>query len=189
MMTTANEPDMKGGNRMKRLLAIATALLVTVLLIGSPAAAKQQYAKVKGEVVRVEQQVRTSNGGEVDHLMVRTRNGEQLRLNLGAGGACEGCFRAGDRVQARVGAGSASGNGRQVQSMQVRRNREMFSYQRHDGRMVGRDGHGGHGGGAGHQMRDRDRLRDPSSGCAACGGARGGAGTRGGGRGHGRGGG
>ena len=148
---------------MKRLLAIATVLLVTGLLIGPPAAAKKQYAKVKGEVVRVEQQVRTANGGEADHLMIRTRNGEELRLNLGAGGACEGCFRAGDRVQARVGAAAGDGNGRQVHSMQVRRNHEMFGYSRQGGRMVGGPGSGNKAG-RGLHVRDRDRLRDPAGG-------------------------
>ena len=173
---------------MKRLLAVTTALLVAALLIGSPATAKKKYSKVKGEVVRVEQQVRTSNGGQTDHLMIRTRNGEHLRLNLGEGGACDGCFRAGDRVQARVHASDGQGGGRQIRSMQVRRNNEMFGYTRQGGRMVGNPDGRGRGAGNGAHVRDRDRLRDPASGCAGCGGPRGGSGHRGGG-GRGRGGG
>ena len=41
-------------------------------------------------------------GGEYDRLTIRTRQGEEMRLHLGEGGACDGCFQVGDRVRARL---------------------------------------------------------------------------------------
>ena len=174
---------------MKRFLAIGAIALLTVALLTTPAEAGKKYSKVKGHVIQVEERVRTANGGEFDRLTIRTRNGEEMRLHLGQGGACEGCYQVGDRVRARVHAGDSSGGARGVESIRVRRGGEMRGYVNADGRMVPQRSSRS-GGGAGNGDRLRDRQHEPGSGgCPGCGsGQRGGGGRRpggGGGRGGG----
>lgn len=150
---------------MKKHLAMATTVLLTASLATAPAWAKKEYKKVKGQVVKVEQHVRTANGGESDRLTIRTRQGQQLHLNLGEGGACEGCYQAGDQIRARVRAEDGSGGPQGVQSMQVRRGGQRFSYANVNGKMVGTS-NGGQGTGQGDRIRDRDRTNDPD--CTGC---------------------
>lgn len=136
-----------------RTFLIGTSIAALGLILMAPAAqAGQQYRKVKGEVIKVEQHVRTQNGGEFDRLTIRTRQGEEMQLNLGKGGACEGCFEAGDRVRARVQSSDGSGGAHGVQSLQVRRGGEMFSYANQGGALTrgSGKGHGRGGGGSGH---------------------------------------
>ena len=110
---------------MKRLLAVGSLAFLVVSLVATPAAAGEKYKKVKGHVIKVEQHVRTQNGGESDRLTIRTRQGEEMQLHLGEGGACEGCFQEGDLVRARVRASEGAGSGHEVKSMKVRRGGEM----------------------------------------------------------------
>lgn len=174
---------------MKQFLAMAVLVTLTGLLAAAPASAKKQYSKVKGHVVKVEQQVRTANGGEYDRLTIRTRNGEELQLHLGRGGACEGCFQAGDQIRARVQSTDGSGGPRGIQSMRVRRDGQMHGYTNAGGRMVQDSSRGRAGAGGGDRVRDR--VHEPgSAGCSGCGsGQRVGGGQRSGGGGGGHGGG
>lgn len=171
---------------MKKFLAVTTMVLFTASLAVAPAWAGRKHSKVKGHVVKVEQQVKAANGGESDRLTIRTRSGEQLNLDLGKGGACEGCYQVGDQVRARVKASEGSGGGQGVQSMQVRRDGRMFGYTNDNGMMVqsSNQGHAGSGNGD----RVRDRTHEPgSAGCTGTGsGQRGGAGGQSGGGGGGR---
>jgi hypothetical protein len=163
---------------MKRFVAIGALFFLVTALVVTPAAAKRAYSKVKGHVVKVEQHVRTANGGEYDRLTIRTRNGDEMQLRLGEGGACEGCYQEGDRIRARIRADDGGGGPMAVQSMKVRRNGEMYGYVNADGKMVrAADGNGG--------QRMRSRAHEPGSGsCPGCN-----SGQRGGGRGGGGGGG
>ena len=174
---------------MKRFLAVAALVCLTGSLAAAPALAKKKYSKVKGHVIKVEQQVKTANGGEFDRLTVRTRNGDQMQLNLGQGGACEGCFQAGDQIRARVNAADGSGGAATVQSANVRRNGEMVGYTNSNGQMVKNSGNGQGGAGSGDRVRGREHA--PGSGdCPGCAsGQGGGAGQSSGGGGRGRGGG
>ncbi len=167
---------------MKTSKLIALAAGLALVLSAASAEAKQGYEKVKGEVVAVQQQ--TSNAGADQVVTVRTRNGEQKQFRLGDG-SCGDCVRVGDRVQARVSKGSNTRLG-QVQSMNVRRNQEMYGYAYQSGDLV----------------RTRQRLQDGSGagrqagngpgngpGDGICDGSGNGAGTRRGGAGRGQGGG
>lgn len=172
---------------MKKLLFGTTIALIAGALWVTPASAGR-FGKVKGEVVRVEQQVRTQNGAGYDRLTIRTRSGEQMQLNLGAGGACDGCFQVGDQVRAKLGSGQGA-DGQQVRSMQVRRDGNMFGYTSQDGTMTRSSGKGryaegqGDGSGSGSSDRMRQRIRQPGSGdCPGCGSGKvGGGGQRSGG--------
>ena len=121
---------------MKRFLAIGATALLAVAPLTTAAEAGKKYGKVKGHVIQVEERVRTANGGELDRLTIRTRNGEELRLNLGQGGACEGCYQVGDRIRAKVHAGDGSGAGLGVRSAKVKRAGEMRGYVNAGGKMV-----------------------------------------------------
>lgn len=121
-------------------------MALTGLLSTAPGWAQQSSRKVQGEVIQVQQQQQTQNQGEFDHLMIRTRQGEEMRLRLGAAGQCQGCVQVGDQIRARVMRGSG-GQADRIQSMKVKRNGEMFAYKHQDGQMVGirqrlRDGSG-----------------------------------------------
>lgn len=165
---------------MKRFSAIGALAFLAVALLATPAVAGKQkeYSKVKGEVIKVEQQVKTANGGEFDRLTIRTRQGEEMQLHLGRDGACDGCFQQGDRIRARVQSADGTGSGYQVQSMKVRRGGEMYGYVNAGGQLV--QERGGRGTGGGNGDRVRDRIHEPGSGdCPGCGaGQRGGAGQR-----------
>ena len=150
---------------MKRTLAALLAIPLAGVLATAPASAKRAHQKVKGEVVQVERNVQSQSGGEYDRLTIRTRQGEQLHLRLGEGGACDGCFLAGDmvrarvqarveaRVQARVEARVQAGEGPQVEyqvrSLKLRREGRMFKFREEGGRMVLVRGRLGPGPGAG----------------------------------------
>jgi hypothetical protein len=153
-----------------------TALLVFSLagmLATAPASAKRAYQKVKGEVIKVEQHVRTRNGGEYDRLTIRTRQGEEMRLRLGEGGACEGCFREGDRIRARIRAGEGPQADCQVRSMKLRREGRMLAFREEGGRMIrvqDRSGPGARAGRQGGHERSGGAGAGPGKGKAGGGG-------------------
>ena len=167
---------------MRRVFTVTAIALAAAALAAMPALAKRQYTKVKGEVVRVEEQVRTANGGEFDRLTIRTRNQELIHLDLGPGGACEGCFQAGDPIRARVQANGGPGEAMNVQSLRVRHGGRQLHFVNDGGRMVP-GGRGGRPGVGVHDRdRDRDRIHAPGPGGSSGQGAgKGAAGRRGGG--------
>ena len=132
---------------MKNLFRCSVATLLIVLGTTLPVVAARDETTVKGEVVQVQQRLRTANDGEVDQLRVRTRQGEELRLQLGRAGSCPGCVQVGDQIRARVRTG-ADGQPAQVQSMKVRRNRAMYGYCLESGDLI--------------RQQDRTRARDGS---------------------------
>ena len=156
------------------------ALLAVVALTSLPAVAMRTGAsRVKGQIIRVEQQVRTANGADYTRLTVRTRQGEEMQLRVGTPGACEDCYRVGDRVRARLGGGSGE---REVRRMKVRRGGEQFALSNCEGRMT-RQGPGPRAGdGRERGVRQRDQGRaGRSADCAGPGGRGGAGGGRGGG--------
>lgn len=155
---------------MKRVLTIAALGLTIGTLAAMPAWAWGNYSKVKGEVVMVETQVRLANGAEFDRLTIKTRNQEMIHLDLGPGGACEGCFQAGDLVRARVRTSTGAGGAMQVQSLRLRHGDQQFHYLNDGGKMVP-GGPGGRGGRSGVGIHDRDRDRDRVHAPAQGGGA------------------
>ena len=115
-----------------KILFLATLSLVTAL----PAVSAQKAeTTVKGEVIQVQQKVRTENGGEFDQIRIRTRQGEEMNLRVGNGGSCNGCAQVGDRIRARV---RTEGTGQigQVQQMRLQRGGHRYGYQLHNGGMV-----------------------------------------------------
>jgi len=120
---------------MKKQLApvISTLLLISSATLST--AASQDEVTVKGEVVQVQQRVRTENDGEFDQLKIRTRQGQEMRLQMGKAEGCPGCVQVGDQIRARV-RSSADGQAAQVQSMKVRRNGSMQSYRLQNGELT-----------------------------------------------------
>jgi hypothetical protein len=190
--------------KIQRTLATVGAFGLFWALIAVPADAGggsgKGGGKVKGHVVKVEQQVRTQNDGGSTRLTIRTRKGDEMQLHLGNSENCQGCVQVGDRIQARLQSKQGPNGGHQVQSMKVRRDGQMFSLQNNGaGSMVRRQAGPGNGSGAGqkNQIGTRTRLRDGSNcndsgqrsgqgGVNAGGGSRGpGGGSRGGGGGGG----
>jgi hypothetical protein len=149
-------------------------------LLALPAMAQSQT--VSGEVIQIEQKVRTQNEGELQQITVRTRQGEQVRLNLGEAGWCDDCVHVGDRVRVRTmrrDSGTA-GEPLRVRSMRNETTGQKLRVRDRSGDLV--------------QMKDRDRarlrLRDGSCGdCPLAGAGSGPSGAGGRGRGRGRGGG
>lgn len=175
-------------------LAIAIALL---LAIGAGSAVLAEDApsprKIKGEVIQVMQQTRTGTGnaGEFDSVMIRTRQGEQMRLVLGEAGSSQGQIQAGDQVRARLSAGGPTEDGHRVQTMNVRRTGESFQYRDASGEMLQTQirsrGQNGSGAATQSQTRTRDRTHQPgtgNSGANCRGGGGGGGGNSGGGGGR-----
>ena len=163
------------------VLAALTCLIATV-----PAWAQQSYKKVQGEVIQVQQQQQTQNQDQFDHLMIRTRQGEEMRLRLGAAGQCGDCVQVGDQIRARVMQGSG-GQAGQVQSMKVKRNGEMFAYKNQGGQMVGVQQRLRDGSGAGQQRGNNQGTGNGNCPGGQRGGNRGGGGGGGNGGGNGRG--
>lgn len=129
---------------MRRNRPLHLALVMAFALVIAPAWAGKNAQTIQGYVIKVEQQVSTQNDGQFDQLRIRTRQGEEMQLKLGQAGSCQGCVQVGDRIRAQVMMG---GNGEaQIQSMQVRRNREMYGYHLEAGTLV----------------RTRSQLRDGS---------------------------
>lgn len=158
---------------MQRTLVALLAFSLAGMLTTAPASAKRTYQKVKGEVIKVEQHVRTRNGGEYDRLTIRTRQGEELRLRLDGGGACDGCFQEGDRIRARIRIGEGPDADCQVRFMKLRRQGRMLAFREQDGRMVRVQDRSGPGARAGRQSgRERRGGADvgPGKGKAGAGG-------------------
>jgi hypothetical protein len=171
---------------MKRAAKTTSTMLLAALLATLPVWAQASIEKVQGEVIQVQQQQQTRNQGEFDQIMIRTRQGEELRLRLGAAGQCGDCVRVGDQIRARVMAGSGGQPG-QVQSMKVRRNGELFAYQNQAGQLLQTRQRLRDGSGSGQPARDRQQARIHDPGSANCRGGGGGAGRgNGGGGGGGR---
>lgn len=154
----------------KSMLWIALAGVISTV----PALAQQDYKRVRGEVIQVQQQQQTQNQDEFDHLLIRTRQGEQMRLRLGKAGHCDDCVQVGDQIRARVMQGS-DGQAGQIQSMKVKRNGEMHGYRNQGGQMVGTQQRLRDGSGAGHQ-----RGNNQGTGSGNCRGGGQGGGNRGG---------
>ena len=175
-------------------LAIAVALF---LALGAGSAVLAEDApnppKFKGAVIQVMQQTRTGAGneGEFDSVMIRTRQGEQMRLVLGEAGSSQGQIRAGDQVRVRLSAGGPAEDGYRVQTMRVRRTGESFQYRDASGEMLQTQtrsrGQNGSGTATQSQTRARDRTHQPgtaNSGANYRGGRGGGGGNSGGGGGR-----
>ncbi len=168
---------------MKRIAKCITLTGLAALLLTIPALAQESYEKVRGEVIQVQQQQQTQSQGEFDHVTIRTRQGEEMQLRLGAAGQCADCVQVGDQIRARVKQGSGEQAG-QIQSMKVKRNGEMVSYNNQDGQMVAAQQRLRDGSGAGQQNGN-----NKGTGNGNCQGGGQGGGNRGGGGGGGNGGG
>ncbi len=165
---------------MKRAQKTMTLMILAVLCTTLPLSAQESTQKVRGEVIQVQQQQATQNQGEFDHFTIRTRQGEEMQLRLGAAGQCGDCVRVGDQIRARVMDGSG-GQAGQIQSMKVKRNRQMSSYKNQGGQMVGTQQRLQDGSGAGHQRGNNQGIGNGNcQGGGQRGGNRGGGGSRGG---------
>jgi hypothetical protein len=165
--------------RIQQTIPLA-AILIAVAVV--PPLTAQQSESLKGEVIAVQQQTRNQANDQL--VTVRTRNGENRQLRL-RDGSCDGsCVQVGDQIRARISRGN-SGESGQVQSMQVRRNGEMFGYSNQSGQLVRTRQRLHDGSGAGQQARQQNGNRGSGSGrgnCDSGGGSRGGGGSNGGGR-------
>ena len=165
----------------------AAVLAVLLMALGAPSiAAGDAPDKIEGEVVQLMQQ--TGNAGELDTLMIRTRQGEQMRLALGEAGTSEGRVQVGDRVSASLASGEPIEQGYRVRSMKVRRTGETLQYRDASGQMLQTQTrsriHAGDGTGPATQTQSRTRARihEPGTGNCPYGGGSGRRGGGGGGR-------
>lgn len=163
---------------MKQLSRNTIPMALAALILTAPAWAQESYKRVQGEVIQVQQQQQTQNRDEFDHLTIRTRQGEEMRLRLGQAGQCTDCVQVGDQIRARVMQG-AGGQAGQIQSMKVRRNGDLRAYKNQGGQMVGTQQRLRDGSGAGHQ-----RGNNQGTGNGNCRGDGQGGGNRGGGGGN-----
>ncbi len=165
--------------KTRHMVVMALAL---VLALGTLSQAEERT--VRGEVVQIVNQQRTNNEGELVQIRIRTRQGEQLQLQLGEAGCLGEGLQIGDRVRARVMNADGAGEPARVRTMKVRRTGQSFTFRTKDGTLLGagdrlrdraRDGSGG------GQIRDRQRIHDPGTGgCTGSGAGRRGGGGRGG---------
>jgi len=132
---------------MTRTMTTTLMIGLGVLLIALPAVAGKGYEKVRGEVIRVEQQ--TINQGSEQFITVRTRQGEEKQFRVGDAGSCADCVKVGDQIQARVNKNSAgqgpnnaagAANAGQIQKMTVQRDGVKQGYHNESGQMVGNGG-------------------------------------------------
>jgi len=171
---------------MKQATKTTTLIVLAALYTTLAATARADTQKVRGEVIQVQQQQQTQNRDEFDHLMIRTRQGEEMRLRLGQAGQCGDCIRVGDQIRARVMQGPGGQSG-QIQSMKVRRNGDLRAYKNQSGQLLQTRQRISDGSGSGQPARDRQQARIQDPGSANCRGGRGGAGRgNGGGGGGGR---
>lgn len=168
----------------ERWISIGIALIWAMAM--TPGAAAEDETTVKGEVIQVHQRVRTQNGGEFDELTIRTRQGEEMRLRLGASGECDGCFQEGDHVRARLMQGEPADGAHAVREMKVRQTGQTYQFRNESGELTQARHRHGADRGQGDCLRTRS---EDGSGQQAGGGQRHGSGAGGGGsRGSGRGG-
>lgn len=168
-------------------IVAAGAALALVLVSPRPAAADGY----EGQVVQVQERVQLGNGGERQQITVRTREGEELRFNLGAPGSCPNCVAVGDQVRVRTTRRAAASDGAfQARRMSVEGSGRQHTFCSRSGDLIptqsrSYQGRGGSGQGAGDmdRTRDRDRIHAPGTGpnCPAGAGARAGARGNGGG--------
>jgi len=148
----------------------------------------------EGQVVQVQERVRTENGGEQHQITVRTREGEQLRFQLGAAGSCDGCVQVGDQVRVRTMSRSQAGQAEQgpqggqaqvARQLAVNRTDRVYTFRNRAGEAIPPRVRSGAGrasttspGGVGDldRQRDRDRIHDPGNGGGAGAGHRHGGG-------------
>lgn len=159
---------------MKRVAKTMALMILAALYSTLALSAQENTQKVRGEVIQLQQQQQTQNQDQFDHLMIRTRQGEEMRLRLGQAGQCADCVRVGDQIRARV-MQKSGGQAAQIQSMKVKRNGSMTSYKNQGGQMVGIQQRLRDGSGAGHQ-----RGNNQGTGNGNCQGGGQGGGNRGG---------
>ena len=156
---------MKHEGTARTVVALGLVGALAALPVSAGKGAGKNAEKVRGYVVKVEQQVRTDNQGESTRLTIRTRKGDEMQLQLG-GGDCQGCVVVGDRVQAHLRREGRADGAQQIQTMKVRRNGQMFSLgQSGNGSLVRQQSRLGDGSGSGQQseQRARTRLKDGSN--------------------------
>jgi hypothetical protein len=123
---------------MKHKPVIAGGIVLSLLaLLGPAVLAAGDSSRVEGQVLEVRKQVRADGGEASEELTIQTRQGERLRLRLGAPGACEDCVLAGDRVRVRLMAGPDPDGAFQVRTMKVRRTGSTYRYCNRAGEPLG----------------------------------------------------
>ena len=158
---------------MKRRLPVWIVILMVAGAI-TAIAADGEPVDVKGEVVQLQLQQRQQlqAAGEFDHVMIQARNGEQMRVRLGAAGSTAGMVVEGDQVRLRLMAGGPVDGAYQARTMRVRRTGETCEFRNEAGEMLQT------------RIRTRTRLQD-GTGTGAMTRTRSGQGSGGGGRGRG----
>ena len=139
-----------------RVLIAAVALLTLVAASAATAQASsrgEDSRSVSGQVVQVRQSTATANEGALTEIKVRTRQQQELWLQLGPASVYGHRYQVGDRIRARVRAEN-KGDVELVQSIQNLRTREKKQVRSGDGALIpesdmDRD-----------QTRQQDRLKD-----------------------------
>lgn len=176
------------------IVPVLVVLLPWALIAAAPP--DDPPGKVKGEVVAVRQATQLQNQGEYTEIQVRTRNQEQLWLQLGPHAEFGDQVQVGDRVRARIQnrvGQDADGDVLAVAEMYNYRTRARIQVRNEDGELVPLQQRtrtqaryaDGPEDGTGQQERNRVRTRE-HAGEGGGGNGGGGGGNRGGGGGGGR---
>ena len=115
----------KGESAMKVLFTVPVITPLAIVGTQQARATPQRTVTVKGEVIQVQQSIRTQSSGEIDQIRIRTRQGEEMSLRLGKRGSCNGCLQVGDRIRVRV---RTKGPGQRgtVQKLRLQRGRSRY---------------------------------------------------------------
>jgi hypothetical protein len=199
---------MKTRHPLLLILAILALLLPATIALAADGEAQsndkgeagsENPGAIEGEVIAVQRQTRTQNGGETREITVRTREQQEVKLRLGPAGDGAPQYRKGDQIRAQIQTGRTTQTGQGDGAYQVRTmtnlrtgRQETFgegeaTAVQQQTRQRNRDGSGD----GPQRARTRQRIHEPGTGDCPRGntGSRGGSGRGGsGGGGQGRGG-
>lgn len=114
---------------------------------GSPATPSGTTpTSIQGQVLEVREQAQMQGGTHCTEMLVRTQQGDQMRVRLGEAGTCPGCVMQGDQVRLNLMSGGPVDGAYQAQSMKVRRTGNNYMIRNQQGDLI--------------HTRDQMQLRD-----------------------------
>ncbi|RMF74885.1 MAG: hypothetical protein D6738_05190, partial [Acidobacteria bacterium] len=153
--------------KTKQILGASLALLLVAIPLAVAQTTDQQTPRateIRGRIVAIETPAQDAQTAR--HLVrIRTRSGEEVALDLGPQGPCEGCLQVGDRVRVQAMHAGTEGAPWMVQTMHVRRTGQVMRFRDERGAPLDSPQVGpGPGVGDRMRMRQRDRIHEPGTG-------------------------
>ena len=143
---------------MRRIIIIVGAVMLACSVLPAFAEPPEEHpGKIKGEVVQVRQRTMLQNEGEFTEIKVRTRNQQEMWLQVGPSEEYGNKFQVGDPVRARV-----MWDGDEppkVQKMLNYRSREQYRIRDGSGQMIQAQNRYRHKEATGEQSQIRTQTR------------------------------